>query len=110
MKDRRARFAVAVAGYFADPRRAVELTPFLVQQRAEEAVWRSLGGYDLLRQLAALTVPAMVVHGREDPIPVETARDTARALRAELVELDACGHVPYVEAPAALFAALRRFL
>ncbi|HZS35718.1 MAG TPA: alpha/beta fold hydrolase [Polyangia bacterium] len=109
-KDRRARFAVAVAGYFADPRRAVELTPFLVQQRAEEAVWRSLGDYDLLRQIAAVKVPALVVHGREDPIPVESARQTAAALGAELVELDACGHVPYVEAPEPLFAALRRFL
>jgi pimeloyl-ACP methyl ester carboxylesterase len=110
MTDRRARFAVAVAGYFADPRRAVELTPFMVLKRAEDAVWRSLGDYDLRPRLAALDVPALVVHGRADPIPIETARETARLLRAELVELDACGHVPYVEAPEPLFAALRRFL
>jgi len=110
LKDRRNRFALAVAGYFANPRLALGLTPFLVQQRAEEAVWRSLGEYDLRPQLAGLRVPAMIVHGTEDPIPIEDARLTARLIDAELVELPACGHVPYVEAPAPLFAALRRFL
>jgi proline iminopeptidase len=108
--DRRARFAVAVAGYFVDPRRALELTPFLVKQSAEEAVWRSLGDYDLQPRLASLRVPAMVLHGTDDPIPIESARSTAQALSAEFVELPRCGHVPYVEAPELLFSSLRRFL
>jgi pimeloyl-ACP methyl ester carboxylesterase len=108
--DRRARFAAAVAVYFADPRRALELTPFLVKERAQAAVWRSLGDYDLRPALARLSIPAMVLHGLEDPIPFETAAETARLLHAELVPLPACGHAPYVEAPEPLFAALRRFL
>src|SRR5258706_305548 len=41
------RFALAGAGYFHAPRRALELTPFLVRQPAEAAVWKSLGDYDL---------------------------------------------------------------
>ncbi|HEY7957350.1 MAG TPA: alpha/beta fold hydrolase [Polyangia bacterium] len=110
LRDRRARFALAVAGYFVDPRRALELTPFLVQQRAEEAVWRSLGDYDLLPRLRALQLPAMVLHGDGDVIPLASAFAIAQALSAELVELPACGHVPYLEAPEPLFAALRRFL
>lgn len=110
LTDRKARFAVAVAGYFVDPRRAVELTPFMVQQRAETAVWASLGDYDLRPRLRALDVPALVVHGSEDPIPIETARATAEALRAEFVEIPRCGHVPFIEGDAALFAALDRFL
>ena len=48
-RDRRHRFALAVAGYFANPELAVDLTPFVVKQSAEEAVWRSLGEYDLRR-------------------------------------------------------------
>jgi proline iminopeptidase len=107
--DRKNRFAVAVAGYFADPARAVELTPFLVQQRAEQAVWRSLGEYDLRPKLRALTLPALVAHGREDPIPIETARATAEALRADFYQLERCGHVPYVEAADRLLPLLGDF-
>jgi proline iminopeptidase len=108
--DRRARFALAVAGYFVDPRRALELTPFVVKQSAEEAVWRSLGDYDLHPRLRGLSLPALIVHGKQDVIPVESARATTESLGATLVELDRCGHVPYVEAPEPLFAALGRFL
>ena len=35
----------------------------------------------------------------DDPIPVESARSTASALRAEFIVIPNCGHVPYVEAP-----------
>jgi proline iminopeptidase len=109
LKDRRNRFALAVAGYFYDPSRALELTPFLVQQRAEQAVWSSLGDYDLRPRLRSLEIPTLVVHGRQDPIPIETARATAEALRADLFELERCGHVPYVEGPQ-LFPVVRAFL
>ncbi len=110
LSERRNRFAVAVAGYFADPSLATELTPFLVQQRAEQAVWKSLGDYDLRPRLRSLDVPSLVLHGRQDPIPIATARATAESLRAEFVELENCGHVPYVEAPEPLFAALQQFM
>ncbi len=110
LTDRRNRFVLAVAGYFADPERALGLTPFVVKQSAEDAVWRSLGDYDLRPSLRGLGVPAIVAHGTEDPIPIATARATADALGAELVALDACGHVPFVEAPDALFPRLRRFV
>jgi proline iminopeptidase len=109
-RDRRHRFALAVAGYFANPERALELTPFLVKQSAEDAVWRSLGDYDLRPSLRALGLPAFVAHGVDDPIPIESARATADALGAEFVALDDCGHVPYVEAPDRLLPPLRRFL
>src|SRR6185312_9363292 len=111
MTDRRNRFAIAVAGYFVEPERALGLTPFVVKQSAEEAVWKSLGThYDLRPQLATLGIPAFVAHGEEDPIPVVTARATAQALGGELVAIPRCGHVPYVEAPDALFGPLLRFL
>jgi proline iminopeptidase len=57
-----------------------------------------------------LQLPALVIHGRQDPIPLESSRAAAGALGAELVVLDDCGHVPYVEQPDALFAALVPFL
>jgi proline iminopeptidase len=110
LSDRKNRFAVAVAGWFADPEKALQMTPFLVQERAEKAVWHSLGDYDLRPRLAGLRVPSLVVHGREDPIPSSSARATAEALGAELHEIEHCGHAPYVEAPDELFPILKGFL
>ncbi|HEX4460542.1 MAG TPA: alpha/beta hydrolase [Polyangia bacterium] len=108
--DRRNRFALAVAGYFAKPSLAVGLTPFVVKQAAEAAVWTSLGDYDLRPPLRGLGVPALVVHGAEDPIPLATAQATANALDAQFLAIEDCGHVPYVEAPDVLMPALRTFL
>lgn len=108
---RQRAFELSVAGYFADPRRAHDLTPFRVVGRVQQQVWESLGDFDLVRDAAGARVPhALVVHGRADPIPLASSDACARALGARLVVLDECGHVPYVEQPAALFAALDEFL
>ena len=105
-------FELSVAGYFADPTRARDLTPFRVVGRVQQSVWASLGDYDLTApgQLDTVSRQAIVVHGRQDPIPLESSAAAARALDVELVALDDCGHVPYVEQPAALFSTIRRFL
>ena len=107
--DKRARFAVAVAGYFSDPHRALELTPFLVRQTASDAVWQSLSGYDLRAELSKLSVRALVAHGTDDPIPIESARETAALIGADFVELPG-GHVPYIEAADKLIPAIKEFL
>ena len=111
-QQRRHRFALAVSSYFVNPRRTLELTPFLVKQRLEEAIWKSLGPqFDLRPKLHELAhIPTLVIHGTDDVIPIESAAETARILSAELVALADCGHVPYIEAPEPLFAALTRFL
>ena len=104
-------FELAVAGYFHEPARARDLTPFRVTGRTQQEVWSSLGDdFDIRPALTKLAVRSIVVHGDDDPIPVETARTTAEALRAPLVVLPDCGHVPYVEAPGAFVAALDPFL
>jgi proline iminopeptidase len=103
-------FELSVAGYFADAARASDLTPFRVTGRVQTQVWESLGEFELAPKLATVEVPSLVIHGRQDPIPVESSEAAARALHAELVVLDDCGHVPYVERRAALFDALRAFL
>lgn len=105
-------FELSVAGYFADPARARDLTPFRVVGRVQQSVWASLGDYDLTApgQLDTVGRPGIVVHGRQDPIPLASSEAAARALGVDLVAIDDCGHVPYVEQPAALFGAIRRFL
>jgi len=103
-------FELSVAGYFADPARAQDLTPFRVTGRVQQSIWESLGTFDLVPALRDLRVPSLVVHGRQDPIPLDSAAAVAAALSARTVWLDGCGHVPYVEQPEALFAAVREFL
>jgi len=108
---RQRAFELSVAGYFADPRRARDLTPFRVVARVQQQVWESLGDFDLTAPVATIRPQAaLVVHGRQDPIPLAASEACARALGARLIVIDSCGHVPYVEQPAALFAALDEFL
>jgi proline iminopeptidase len=107
---RQRAFELSVAGYFHDPRAVHDLTPFRVVGRVQQSVWESLGDFDLTAALARVRLPALVVHGREDPIPLASSEAAATALGAELVVLERCGHVPYVEQPGPLFDALERFL
>jgi proline iminopeptidase len=107
---RQRAFELSVAGYFADPRRARDLTPFRVTGRVQQSVWESLADFDVVAQLRGIHLPALFLHGRQDPIPFESSEEGARALGAPLVMLEDCGHVPYVEQPAALFAEIEAFL
>jgi len=107
---RQRAFELSVAGYFAHPEKARDLTPFRVIGRIQQSVWASLGDYDLIPQLGRIGCPTLVAHGRDDPIPVASSTEGAKAMNAKLVLLDDCGHVPYVEQPAQLFAAMDEFL
>jgi proline iminopeptidase len=111
-KYRQRSFELSVAGYFADPRKAHDLTPFRVTGRVQQSVWESLGDYDLLADptFRAIDAPTLIVHGRQDPIPLVSSEQCASALHATLVVLDQCGHVPYVEQPDGLFDAIEKFL
>lgn len=91
-------FELSVAAYFHNPQRARDLTPFRVTGRTQQEVWASLGDYDLRPALHLLHVPAIVLHGDSDPIPIETAQTLAQLLGAQFHALPECGHVPYVEA------------
>lgn len=109
---RQRNFELSVAGYFADPHSAQDLTPFRVTARVQQSVWDSLGDFDFIAdgRLASITAPSLILHGRQDPIPLASSQAAARAMNAELVEIDACGHVPYVEQPSALFPPIDSFL
>jgi proline iminopeptidase len=107
---RQRAFELGVAGYFSDPRKATDLTPFRVVGRIQQSVWESLGDFNLIDALAGVRVPSIIIHGRDDPIPIASSREAASALGTNLVVLDECGHVPYVEQPTKLFAALDPFL
>lgn len=109
---RQRTFELSVSAYFADPAAARHLTPFRVSARVQQSVWESLGEFDLAAdgRLASIRAPTLITHGRQDPIPVASSEECARALKARLVVLEHCGHVPYVEQPTALFSAIDKFL
>ncbi|MCC7195763.1 MAG: alpha/beta fold hydrolase [Gemmatimonadaceae bacterium] len=107
---RQRAFEISVAGYFAHPGHAAGLTPFRVTGRVQQQVWESLGDFDLVPMLSRAVTEAIVVHGAQDPIPLDSSAAIARALGARLVVLEDCGHVPYVEQRGALFTILGDFL
>ena len=113
-KYRRLAFALSVAPYFHDPSRAREMTPFRVTARTQEAVWKSLGDYDL-RERIRNTFPkgraprTVVVAGIYDPMPIESARELAALFDTGVVEL-ATGHAPHVEATEDFVRVLDAFL
>jgi proline iminopeptidase len=111
---RRVAFALSVAGYFHDPSRAKEMTPFRVTERTRRAVWDSLGEYDLRGRIRQTfpdgTAPrSLLLHGIYDPMPIEAARETAALLATGVLEL-ATGHAPHVEATEEFVRALDGFL
>jgi proline iminopeptidase len=110
----RRAFELSVAGYFRDFHDAKNLTAFRVNARTQQAVWDSLGEYDLRPRLREHSsrfplAPSLVVHGTFDPIPIAGSREVAQILGAELIELPV-GHCPHVEATDAFVRALDGFL
>ena len=110
----RRAFELSVAGYFRDFHDAKHLTAFRVVARTQQAVWDSLGDYDLRPRLkdivARVALPvSRVVHGTYDPIPIAGSRELAALLRADLMELPV-GHCPHVEATGDFVRALDDFL
>ena len=107
---RQRAFELGVAGYFSDPRNAKDLTPFRVVGRVQQSVWESLGDFNLISDMKGIKIPSIMITGRDDPIPFASSSEGASALGTNLVVLDECGHVPYVEQPEKLFTALDPFL
>jgi proline iminopeptidase len=107
---RQRQFEIGVAPYFAQPAAANRLTQFRVTAKVQQSVWHSLGDFDVIADLPSVHVPAFFVHGRHDPIPIDSTERAASAMRARLLVLEASGHVPYVEQPDALFGAIEQYL
>jgi proline iminopeptidase len=109
----RRAFELSVAGYFRDFHDAKHLTPFRVNARTQQAVWDSLGEYDLRPRLRSTSPiprpPSLILHGTSDPIPIASSRELSTLIGAELIELPV-GHCPHVEATDEFVRALDRFL
>jgi proline iminopeptidase len=79
----------------------------IIKARAVEARLMNdswlLPGYDLLPSLNSLKIPALVIYGDHDFLPVAAAEHITQAIPdARMVTLKDCGHFSYLECPVAV--------
>lgn len=71
----------------------------------------SLGQWDWRSALSRVKVPALVIHGTMDPLPLSGAKAWNSILpNSQLLLLDGVGHFPYLEVPNRFFEAVDQFL
>jgi proline-specific peptidase len=81
-----------------------------IEDRLYDQTW-SDPDYDLLPQLRALRVPALILHGDCDFCPLAAVRPIADAIPgSRLTVLEDCGHFAYVEQPERTRACVAEFL
>ena len=101
-------------GYFADPASAPPLpADFRVEPECNEqtmkSVLPSIGDGSFAASLRQVHVPVQIVLGDRSPLPADAGRATAAALpRSELTVVPGAGHLPWVEAPGCVSAALAK--
>jgi proline iminopeptidase len=94
----RRAFALSVAGYFKDPARAKNLTPFRINARAQEAATGSLAGMDLRERVKNIRAKTLILHGRYDSVPLASSEMLASLMPdARLVVFEDSGHALYAE-------------
>jgi proline iminopeptidase len=70
-----------------------------IEERLHEQTW-SRPHYDLVERMGRLETPTLVIHGRNDFIPIESAEEIAHAIPgADLRVFENCGHFAYMEQP-----------
>ena len=107
----RRAFELSVAGYFRDPARAKNLTPFRVGARAQKAVWESLKGMDLRERVKSVRAETLILHGRWDPVPLAASQALASLMpNARLVVFEDSGHALYAEETERFVSELDAFL
>jgi len=75
------------------------------------ALLPSFGDYDWRPELTTLEVPRLVIHGREDGVPLAGAIAWAAGYdNARLLVLSPSGHFPFIEQHSITVAAIRTFL
>ena len=101
--------------YFADPVAAPPMPRWEASVALYGAVVASVhehfGRGTLERGLPSFDRPALFVHGVSDPLPPASAEETAALLPdAQVVLVERCGHIPWLEQPDALFSAVSAFV
>lgn len=113
-------YAKVSACGFADPAKLTDMnftqemagvvSGAMVMTLLSKTSWM-LPSINLFPKLRRLTVPTLVIHGKQDFVPIETAEKIKTAIpNAQGMFLDNCGHYPFVEQPQQMFETIRAFL
>lgn len=99
--------------YFADRAKAHLLTDAMDEASFRDSVFfpivAQMMALDLRAGLDKVTVPVLIVHGRQDPLEsAEELRETFP--HARMVMIENAGHFPWLENPRPFYRALRGFL
>jgi pimeloyl-ACP methyl ester carboxylesterase len=100
------RLGILWPRYFGQPEKAPP-SPFgAVGAQASTDTNRSIAEHfaarTLTRGLPTVAIPALFVHGEDDPLPVRSSESAAALIRgARLETIPDCGHFPWLEQPAA---------
>ena len=112
-------YRIIFSRYCHDPSKADELNLNMTQKAAlNGAKVRDMVGqnlfskpYDLHGRLKDLRVPALIIQGDSDIIPVTAGKHLHASIPgSRYVLIENCGHFPYIENPEALFSCLNDFL
>ncbi|MEX1012068.1 MAG: alpha/beta fold hydrolase [Waddliaceae bacterium] len=106
--------------YFDNPDKVEELSlnftvdsarsGYQVDEEMSKTAWLQ-PSVNLLPDLKKLDVPTLIVHGRQDIIPIWTAVEIHKAIPgSEMAILEECGHFPYIEQPRDFFVKVTDFL
>ncbi len=102
--------------FFVDPTTSASVAPERVGLQCSTETNRSISEHYAAGTLpnglpGVPELPALFVHGRESPMPLESSTETAKLLPgARLVLIDGAGHYPWVECPDAFRDAVVGFL
>lgn len=110
---------ISIPSNFVDPALAREVVDVCVHENEHPAkLWPyfgallpSFGDYDWREPLRELKVPRLIIHGREDGIPLAGATAWAEGYaEARLLIVSPAGHFPFIEQRAQVMAAIDEFL
>lgn len=101
--------------YFSDPVVAGDdyLTRFGVEcaQQTSASIKEHFERRTLAEGLPSTQVPALFIHGDDDPLPPRCSTETAECMPEATVELvPHCGHFPWLERPGVVAAAVARWI
>ena len=78
---------------------------------ANRVIMNSYGDWDLRPALRTLNVPTLIVHGEEESIPMDLAREWVTSMpHARLLQVPRAAHFTYAERPELVWPAVEAFL